>query len=158
MGGKSNGNGCTCCSEIDARSVTTFGCQEIQPIYRRFSFARRWRRSRRRRREVARGRDILACYGSELVAEFGSRLWNSRKEEEKASCCLIRKPSLEFMRPPSPYNSVHRLEIRWLENVPRMVMRLGNLSDRICPNSFRVALGVKGFVPPFFLCNYFSFS
>ena len=108
-----------------------FGCQEIQSIYRRFSLARRWSR---RRREL--GHDIFACYGSELVAEFGSRLWNSWKEEERELVVASSSASqaLNLCAHHPHINSVHRFS--------RMVMRLGNLSHRICPNSFR-ALRVK---------------
>lgn len=102
--------------EIDVGSVTMFGgggCQEIQPSIGASPLSEAGGEGRGG--GLGRSHDISCTpprYGSELVAEFGSQLWNLRKRSTAGGSGVVAScanPTLEFM--PFPRNSVHCLEI-----------------------------------------------
>lgn len=135
--------------EIDVGSVTMFGgggCQEIQPSIGASPLSEAGGEGRGG--GLGRSHDISCTpprYGSELVAEFGSQLWNLRKRSTAGGSGVVASranPTLEFM--PFPRNSVHCLEIPSLARKCSAGNHRGKISQWISSNYwFSLALAVS---------------
>lgn len=127
MGGKSNGNSCTCCFEID----TEIGDNVWLPrntIYLSTFLPRK----KMKQEEEGENLAMISSPVTEvnlllnLAAVSGTR---GRRRRELVVASSSASQALNLCAHHPHINSVHRFS--------RMVMRLGNLSHRICPNSFR---------------------
>lgn len=122
------------------------GCQEIQPSIGASPLSEAGGEGRGG--GLGRSHDISCTpprYGSELVAEFGSQLWNLRKRSTAGGSGVVAScanPTLEFM--PFPRNSVHCLEIPSLARKCSTGNHRGKISQWISSNyRFSLALAVS---------------